>query len=136
MRLPTHLGWDVVVLIAVLLFLDTVAQIFFKIGVMHLGEFPTQSVSEIWHYCLQLALNPYVIGGVLALLFAFFTWLALIAKVDLSFAHPMTSLVYVVIPLSASWLLNEPLHLNQLIGILFIVIGVFIISDDAAEVDK
>lgn len=132
MRLPSNLSLHVVCLIALLLLLDTFAQIFFKIGVTQLGEFPTGSISNILHYSVQLAQNIFVISGVVALIFAFFTWLILISKVDLSFAHPMTSLVYATIPLSASLMLNEPLHWNQMIGISIIVLGVFIVSDEAS----
>ena len=132
MRLPSNLSLHVVCLIALLLLLDTCAQIFFKIGVTQLGEFPTGSLSNILYYSVQLAQNIFVISGVVALIFAFFTWLILISKVDLSFAHPMTSLVYATIPLSASLMLNEPLHWNQMIGISIIVLGVFIVSDEAS----
>ncbi|MBC7698750.1 MAG: EamA family transporter [Bacteroidia bacterium] len=132
MRLPSNLSLHVVCLIALLLLVDTFAQIFFKIGVTQLGEFPMGSFSNILHYSVQLAQNIFVISGVVALIFAFFTWLILISKVDLSFAHPMTSLVYATIPLSASLMLNEPLHWNQMIGISIIVLGVFIVSDEAS----
>lgn len=136
MRLPSNLSWNVIFLIVLLLLLDTFAQIVFKIGVTHLGEFPTENLFNIWKYCMQLALNPFVISGLVALCFAFFIWLILISKVDLSFAHPMTSLVYATIPLSASWILNEPIHWNQLVGIVIIVIGVYVVSDDASKVDS
>ncbi|MBC7756380.1 MAG: EamA family transporter, partial [Bdellovibrio sp.] len=112
------------------LLFDTFAQLAFKIAVTQLGEFPTQNISVIWHYCLQLATNLYVIGGVLALILALFTWLTLISKVDLSFAHPMTSLAYATIPLAGTFFLNEPLHWPQMVGIALIVIGVIVISDD------
>ena len=132
MRLPSRLTWDVIALIALLLVLDTFAQIFFKMGVMHLGEFPTGNLADIFQYCVQMALNPFVVGGIVAMFFAFFTWLSLISKVDLSFAHPMTSLVFVTIPLSASWLLHESLHWSQIVGIILVMFGVFTISDDGA----
>ena len=130
MRLPSNLNLQVVCLIALLLLLDTFAQIFFKLGVTQLGEFPTGNFSNMCKYSLQLAQNIYIIGGVVALIFAFFTWLILISKVDLSFAHPMTSLDYAIIPIIASFMLHEPLHWNQIIGILIIVLGVFIVSDE------
>lgn len=130
MQIKKLLSPQVVVLIALLLLLDTFAQLAFKIAVTQLGEFPTQNISVIFYYCLQLATNLYVIGGVLALILALFTWLTLISKVDLSFAHPMTSLAYATIPLAGTFFLNEPLHWPQMVGIALIVIGVIVISDD------
>ncbi len=132
MRLPKRLTWDVIGLIALLLVFDTFAQIAFKMGVTHLGEFPTNSFTDILKYCGNMAVNAYVFSGIVALFLAFFTWLKLISKVDLSLAHPMTSLVFVTIPLSASWLLHEPMHWSQIVGVVIIVFGVFIVSDDGA----
>lgn len=133
MRLPKHLDWSVIILIAILLCVDTFAQLFFKIGMMQLGEFSIHNPAQIYQYGTRLATNPFIISGVLALVIAFFTWLSLISKVELSFAQPMTSLVFVTIPLCAAWLLNESLHINQLIGISLIVLGVFIVSDDGVS---
>ncbi len=130
MQISKLLNTQVIVLIALLLILDTFAQLAFKIAVTQLGEFPTQNISAIWYYCLQLATNLYVISGVLALILALFTWLTLISKVDLSFAHPMTSLAYMTIPLAGTFFLHEPLHWPQMLGIVLIVIGVMVISDD------
>ncbi len=136
MQIKKLLSPQVVVLIALLLLFDTFSQLAFKIAVTQLGEFPTQNISVIWHYCLQLAINLYVIGGVLALILALFTWLTLISKVDLSFAHPMTSLAYVTIPLAGTFFLHESLHWPQMVGIALIVIGVIVISDDEPEHKK
>ncbi len=130
MQISKLLSTQVIGLIALLLIFDTFAQLAFKIAVTQLGEFPTQNISVIWYYCLQLATNPYVISGALALILALFTWLTLISKVDLSFAHPMTSLAYMTIPLAGTFFLHEPLHWPQMLGIVLIVIGVMVISDD------
>ena len=136
MQISKLLSVKIIVLIVLLLAFDTFAQLAFKIAVTQLGEFPTQNVSAIWHYCLQLAHNFYVIYGVLALILALFTWLTLISKVDLSFAHPMTSLAYATIPLAGTYFLNEPLHWPQMVGIALIVIGVIVISDDEPDHKK
>ena len=130
MQISKLLSTQVIVLIVLLLIFDTFAQLAFKIAVTQLGEFPTKNISVIWYYCLQLATNRYVISGALALILALFTWLTLISKVDLSFAHPMTSLVYMTIPLAGTFFLHEPLHWPQMLGIVLIVIGVIVISDD------
>lgn len=126
----TKLNLNVIFLITSLLFLDTSAQLLFKVGVTHLGEFPVDSISSIAKYCFELLTNPYVLSGIIALIFAFFTWLLLIANIDLSYAHPITSLVFATIPLSSSWLFNELLNGKQLFGMALIVIGVFVVSDD------
>ena len=130
MQIEKVLSVQVIVLIVLLLIFDTFAQLAFKIAVTQLGEFPTQNIGVIWHYCLQLATNLYVVCGVLALIFALFSWLTLISKVDLSFAHPMTSLAYATIPLAGTFFLHEPLHWPQTLGIALIVAGVIVISDD------
>jgi drug/metabolite transporter (DMT)-like permease len=136
LHIKSNLSGEVIVLIMLLLMLDTFAQIFFKIGVTHLGEFPDGKIADILQYSIQLIINPFVISGVVALVFAFFTWLTLISKVDLSFAHPMTSLVYATIPLFSTWLLHESLHWQQAVGIALIVAGVFIVSEESPSQDQ
>ena len=66
--------------------------------------------------------------GIIAIVIAFFTWLAVIAKIDLSKAHLITCLAYGTVPLSSMWLLHETVSAKQLIGICLIIAGAFIAS--------
>ncbi len=120
--------WDIIAMFGVLLCCDTLAQIFFKIGANSNGEIPLNSPQVLFTYVVNLSHNIYVLLGVISIAIAFFTWLAVIAKIDLSKAHLITCLAYGTVPLSSMWLLNEAISTKQLLGICLIILGAFIAS--------
>ncbi len=128
---PTRkpIQWGILALFALLLLWDTAAQLFFKLGANALGEFPMDSLATIVRYTGQLAANGYVLLGVCSLLLAFMTWLLIIAKIDLSKAHPISSLVYGTVALCSALVLQEPLTLLQGLGVLLIIIGAYITTE-------
>jgi drug/metabolite transporter (DMT)-like permease len=65
---------------------------------------------------------------VVFVLIAFFSWLAILSKVDLSKAQLMNSLVYVTVPLASIFFLGETIVIQQLFGILLISLGALIAS--------
>jgi len=121
--------WDVIAMFALLLLCDTAAQLFFKTAVTGLGEFPTDNLHAALLYAASLAANQMVLFGVVALVIAFFTWLAIIARVDLSKAHPATCLSFGTVTLCSTWLLHEPFTLKQALGVLLIMLGAYISSE-------
>lgn len=123
--------WDVIAMFAVLLLCDTAAQLFFKTAVIHLGEFPTDNFQAAWDYLLSLSGNLMVLSGAGTLVIAFFTWLAIIARVDLSKAHPATCLSFGTVTLCSTWLLHEPFSTKQALGVLLIMLGAYISSEHA-----
>ena len=70
---------------------------------------------------------PIVLGFILLFAGSIF-WLAVISRVDLSYAYPMLSLGYVIVVL-ASWLiLHESVSWLRIIGVLIICLGVIVVS--------
>ncbi len=132
-RKSNAIHWDVVGLFALLLLCDTAAQLFFKQGVNKLGEFPTDNVYAALHYAASLGSNQMVLFGIGALLIAFFTWLAIIARVDLSKAHPITCLSFGTVTLCSTWLLHEPFSLRQAVGVALIMLGAYIASEHTSS---
>lgn len=120
--------WDIIAMFGVLLCCDTLAQIFFKIGANSIGEISLNNTKTLLTFIINLSQNIYVLFGVISIVIAFFTWLAVIAKIDLSKAHLITCLAYGTVPLGSMWLLDETISTKQLIGICFIILGAFIAS--------
>ena len=125
---------DLIVMFGLLLCCDTLAQIFFKIGANSNGEIPLSNSRVLLTYLLNLSQNIYILFGVISIAVAFFIWLAVIAKIDLSKAHLITCLAYGTVPLTSMWLLNETVSTKQLAGICIIVLGAFIASKNEKEV--
>ncbi len=105
---------------------DTATQIFLKKGATNLGEIPLDEVSHIFLYVLNILTNVNIMTGILFVLIAFFSWLAILSKVDLSKAQLMNSLVYVTVPLASIFFLGETIQMTQMFGILLISLGALI----------
>lgn len=103
--------------------LTVTGELLLKAGVNRVGEFNAsfdvllRTFTE-WRVVLGFAL---IFGGSLF-------WLAVISRVDFSFAYPMLALSYVVSMIPAYYLLNEQITLNRVIGASIIVLGVIVIS--------
>lgn len=93
------------------------------------GQLPLQPAAAAADYLLRLALEPYTWQAVAALLLAFVTWLAIIARIDLSQAHPATAGSYVTVTLASAYFLHEDISLVKLAGIALIMLGVYLIAD-------
>ena len=107
---------------------DTATQIFLKKGATNLGEIPLDQISHIFIYALSILSNIYIMMGILFVLIAFFSWLAILSKVDLSKAQLMNALVYVTVPLASIFFLGETIQMTQMFGILLISLGALIAS--------
>ena len=107
---------------------DTATQIFLKKVASNLGEIPLDEVSHIFFYVLNILTNFNIMMGILFVLIAFFSWLAILSKVDLSKAQLMNALVYVTVPLASIFFLGETIQMTQMFGILLISLGALIAS--------
>ena len=120
--------WDIIAMFVVLLCCDTAAQLFFKKATLNTGEIPLDSFKHLMGYLVQLIQNVDIWLGVVAIAIAFFSWLAVISKIDLSKAHLITCLAYGTVPICSFWLLNELISGMQLTGIIMIVVGAYVAS--------
>ena len=119
---------EVFFLFVLFILCDTATQIFLKKGATNLGEIPLDEVSHIFLYVLSILTNVNIVIGVVFVLIAFFSWLAILSKVDLSKAQLMNSLVYVTVPLASVFFLGETIVTEQLMGIILISLGALIAS--------
>lgn len=126
---PGQLSYPLLGLFALILLWDTSAQIFLKLGLAAHGEFPLQGVEPAIAYLRAIVKEPLIWMGVLALVLAFLTWLAILARVELSKAHPATSCSYITVTIASCLFLHEPLGVLKLSGILLIMLGVYLVAE-------
>lgn len=119
---------EILFLFSLFILCDTATQIFLKKGASNLGEIPLDEVSHIFLYVLNILTNFNIMMGILFVLIAFFSWLAILSKVDLSKAQLMNALVYVTVPLASIFFLGETIQMTQMFGILLISLGALIAS--------
>ena len=127
-KLKTKENLEIFFLFLLFILCDTATQIFLKKGATHLGEIPLDQISHVLLYVLNILTNGNIMMGVCFVLIAFFSWLAILSKVDLSKAQLINSLVYVTVPLASIFFLGETIHMTQMFGILLISLGALIAS--------
>jgi drug/metabolite transporter (DMT)-like permease len=127
-KLKVKENLEVFFLFVLFILCDTATQIFLKKGATNIGEIPLDEVSHIFLYVLSILTNANILIGVMFVLIAFFSWLAILSKVDLSKAQLMNSLVYVTVPLASVFFLGETIAMQQFIGIILISLGALIAS--------
>lgn len=127
-KLKVKENLEVFFLFVLFILSDTATQIFLKKGATNLGEIPLDQISSVFFYVLNILTNVNIMIGIVFVLIAFFSWLAILSKVDLSKAQLMNSLVYVTVPLASIFFLGETIGVQQLFGIFLISSGALIAS--------
>lgn len=72
--------------------------------------------------------TPQILGGFALVFSGSIFWLAVISRVELSWAYPMLSLGYVIVVVASWLLLGEQFSALRLVGVLVVCSGVVIIA--------
>lgn len=102
-------------------------QIVLKWRITSLGQLPEETIKKII-FMLNATLDPYILSGFAAAFAASLFWMAAVTKFDLSFAYPFTSLSFVFVVILSAILFEEQLTFNKVIGMSFILLGIFFTS--------
>ena len=79
----------------------------------------------------NIATNYHMIAGIICYIGSFTFWLNVLRLVPLSVAYPSASLSYALVIAASAVFLNEQITSYKVIGIIFIITGVFFISRPA-----
>ncbi len=107
--------------------LNASAQLLLKAGTLRVGEF-AYTLANVIPIGMRLAFNPYIAGGLACYVVSVVVWILALSRVPVSVAYPMLSIGYVVNALAAWWLFGESLGAQKLVGIAFIIVGVFLVA--------
>lgn len=108
-------------LLAILI--DTALQLVWKTAVLSLPN-----DGSPWLNLQAVLRSPLFVLVVFLMACQFFNWLMVLANADLSYAQPVTSLSYVTVFCLSVLYLKEATDLIQIAGILFVLSGVWFIS--------
>jgi len=101
------------------MFLAIIGQYLLKKGVL------ASELNPNIYSILRTLFSPYVFAGFVFYGISSVFWLFVLQKFPLSVAYPALSLTYIIIILISYFVLQEPLTLNKILGILLIVSGVY-----------
>jgi len=74
--------------------------------------------------------------GLLSVLLIFITWVTILSKIDLSVAVPVASFSYIAVPLVSCIFLHERISALRWFGIVFILLGVILVSVSSRQREK
>lgn len=107
--------------------LNAAAQLLLKAGTNRVGEF-SFALENLVPIGSRLAFSPFILGGLACYVVSLVVWILALSRVPVSVAYPMLSVGYVVNAVAAWMLFGESLSMQKLLGIGFIVIGVFLVA--------
>ena len=107
--------------------LNAGAQLLLKAGTNAVGHFEF-TAANIVPVGTRLALEPHILGGLACYVVSVVVWILGLSRVEVSVAYPMLSIGYIVNALAAWYLFGESLTAQKLVGIGFIIVGVFLVS--------
>ena len=107
--------------------LNAAAQLLLKAGTNAVGHFEFH-VDNVLPVGLKLAFEPHIMGGMACYAVSLVVWIMALSRVPVSIAYPMLSIGYVINAFVAYSWFGEPLAGQKLLGIGFIVIGVWLVA--------
>jgi multidrug transporter EmrE-like cation transporter len=107
--------------------LNAAAQLLLKAGTNRIGEFAF-SLENVVPVGLKVASSPFVLGGLACYAVSVVVWILALSRVPVSVAYPMLSIGYIVNAVAAWLLFGESLAAQKLVGIGFIVVGVWLVA--------
>lgn len=114
-------------LILVAVLLGAAAQLLLKTGTNAVGHFAFHW-DNVFPVGLKLAANPAILIGTGCYAVSLVVWIMALSRLPVSIAYPMVALGYVVNAVGAWLWLGESLGAQKLLGIAFIIIGVWLIA--------
>lgn len=107
--------------------LNAGAQLLLKAGTNRIGEFAF-TLDNVAPIGMRVATSPSILAGLACYGVSVVVWILALSRVPVSVAYPMLSIGYIVNALAAWWLFGESLGAQKLVGIGFIVVGVFLVA--------
>lgn len=107
--------------------LNAAAQLLLKAGTNRIGEFAF-SLDNVVPIGVKVASSPFVLGGLACYAVSVVVWIMALSRVPVSVAYPMLSIGYIVNAVAAWLLFGESLAAQKLVGIGFIVVGVWLVA--------
>lgn len=116
-------------LLALLLVLRPFGNLSLAWGMRHFS----QALSTNPFLYIRAMMNPYVALGILALILALLTRMALLSLADLSFVLPLTAMGYIVTTVLGKFFLREQVSLGRWIGTLLIFLGTVVVGSTSRK---
>ncbi len=109
--------------------LNALAQVLLRKAMLSVSALPPEP-SAI-RYALSVAMEPWLIGGMMCYAISILIWLYVLSKTEVSVAYPFLSIGYVIAAAMGFFFLGENVTLARMFGIALICSGLVFISRSA-----
>lgn len=109
--------------LAATIILTVYGQVVLKWRISRMGPLP-EPAREKLVFLFSALLDPFIFSGLVLLFVASMCWMAVVAKLDLSYAYPFVSLSFVAVLLLSALFFAEPVTWQKAMGMVLIVAGV------------
>lgn len=104
--------------------LNSLAQIFMRKAMLNLG-----ALTPSFEYVLKALTNLWLLACLACYGLSIITWMAVLAKVHVSIAQPISAGLAFILTLSIAYFtLGEPIGAYKIIGVLFVLVGIIFLS--------
>lgn len=103
--------------------LTSIGQLILKKGLLIVGP-----IERVGLRFFQMLVNPLVMLGITFAILGWAAYVMALSKAELSYAYPIWSLTYVIVPLLSLFLFRESISLLKMGGLGFICLGVLLVA--------
>ncbi len=116
--------------------LETMMQFFYKKSALAQNGFQVVDLASAVIFLKQVACSPFLWAALSVVVLIFVIWSTVLSKIDLSVAVPIASFSYILILIVANIFLHEQITFLRLVGVVFILGGVILVSLSSKEKAK
>ena len=114
------------IILIVAIFSNVSAQISLRYGMRTIN---INRSSNFYDKVLEISSNRYVWQGLIFYGVGFSLYLYILSKFDVSYIYPIiTASIFILLVTFSSLILNEPITVKKIVGILIIILGIIISS--------
>ena len=124
--------WPTFALLMVAMLLTVTGELLLKSGMNRHGVLEV-SPDTLVPTAVKLLTNPFVVGGFVFVFSGALFWLAVLSRWPLSLAYPLLSISYIIGIAASVVILKEKVNWVQLLGVLVIILGVYLVSREATH---
>ena len=114
-------------LILIYVVLNTIANIFLKLGMKSVGEIDIKININFLNIIFKSILNPFIFSGIIMMGIGIIVWLILLSRESLNYAFSLAALVYIFIPIASNYYINETISFDRWIGNSILFVGLIIV---------
>lgn len=115
------------VLIIITVLLTSYSQLILKWRLEQFPAIPDPFMEKLMFYFYKI-FDPFIFTSFFAAFLGSLTYMMALNKLELTVAYPMMSLSYVLVIIASYFLMNEPINLSKVIGVICILTGVVLLA--------